>query len=350
LKFYPNQYFEYLDGGDAKKYVFLGNQRLVIIDNEDVYFNFSDHLNSSSVTTNENGDITNLIDYFPYGSNRVDIQLDNFIPIYQFTDKELDSESSLNYYGSRYYDSQIGKFIQSDPVSLVLTDEEELKKKSGQNPESILTNPQTLNVYSYTANNPVKYVDPDGNFFWFAAALAAYAIANTVWDLGNVGLSAYYFSKDQSSENAAYLAGDLTALSSPIMFGGLGVYNKIKNYKQNQQVSKLNKVNKVIKFRHVSDRNYSEIIKEGFNSNRKIYTLNMDDSNSKYASNIYNIDRSNGPDYGIIDIEIPTNVFKDLESKGLVGYEQKYIKNIGEYKDIYFLPEAASIVNKYIVK
>ena len=42
-----------------------------------------------------------------------------------------------------------------------------------------LTNPQAWNPYSYVLNNPLKYVDPSGNFYYgvgFGAAIAwAYA-------------------------------------------------------------------------------------------------------------------------------------------------------------------------------
>jgi RHS repeat-associated protein len=56
----------------------------------------------------------------------------------------LDS-TGLYYYGARYYDSDIGRFITRDP----LQGEREL--------------PQTLNRYAYCLNNPLKYIDPTGN-------------------------------------------------------------------------------------------------------------------------------------------------------------------------------------------
>jgi len=323
----------------------LGNQRIAIVDNEGTYLNFSDHLNSSSVTTDLNGNITNLIDYLPFGIDRVNVQLEDFDNTYKFTDQEKDNESDLMNFDARQYNQNIGRFLSQDPLSLKIALAVEVKNTTGQEQQKLLQNPQVLNGYAYAGNNPVKYTDPDGQFFWFAAALAVYFIANTVWDLGNVGLSAYYFSRDQSSENAAFLSADLYALSNLLIFGGMGAYKTARDYKQSQEAAKLSKVNEVIKLRHITDKNYSEIMKNGFNANRKIYTLDMNDSNSKYASMVYDIDRSKGIDYGRVDLDIPTNVFKDLESKGLVGYKQKYIKNVGEYKDIYFLPEAAPIIN-----
>ena len=61
----------------------------------------------------------------------------------KFTGQRLDS-TGLYYYGARYYDPAIGRFISADTVV--------------QNP----ANPQTLNRYAYALNNPLKYIDPSG--------------------------------------------------------------------------------------------------------------------------------------------------------------------------------------------
>jgi RHS repeat-associated protein len=64
----------------------------------------------------------------------------------KFTQKERDSESGLDYFGARYYSSPQGRFTSSDPLL-----------SSGT-----VYDPQTWNRYSYTRNNPLKYVDPFG--------------------------------------------------------------------------------------------------------------------------------------------------------------------------------------------
>ncbi len=69
-----------------------------------------------------------------------------------FTGKERDSESGNDYFGARYYASSMGRFLSpdwnDDPVPVPYAD---------------LTNPQTLNLYSYVQNNPLRTVDPDGH-------------------------------------------------------------------------------------------------------------------------------------------------------------------------------------------
>ena len=55
-------------------------------------------------------------------------------------------EDGLYYYNARYYDPVLGRFIQPDAITL-----------------ADARNPQTLNGYTYTLNNPLKYIDPSGN-------------------------------------------------------------------------------------------------------------------------------------------------------------------------------------------
>src|SRR5690554_3074589 len=58
---------------------------------------------------------------------------------YKFNGKELDSETGLYYYGARYYNPRISNWLSVDPLA-----------------ES------TMTPYQYTYQNPVKYIDPDG--------------------------------------------------------------------------------------------------------------------------------------------------------------------------------------------
>ncbi|HYV24763.1 MAG TPA: RHS repeat-associated core domain-containing protein [Pyrinomonadaceae bacterium] len=68
----------------------------------------------------------------------------------KFTQKERDNETGLDYFGARDYASIQGRFTSADPML-----------SSGS-----IQSPQTWNRYSYTTNNPLKYVDPLGLFKW----------------------------------------------------------------------------------------------------------------------------------------------------------------------------------------
>jgi len=66
----------------------------------------------------------------------------------EFTGKERDAETGLDYFGARYLSSAQGRFMSVDPLLSTLRPE----------------NPQTLNRYAYTLNNPLRYIDKTGAY------------------------------------------------------------------------------------------------------------------------------------------------------------------------------------------
>jgi uncharacterized protein RhaS with RHS repeats len=96
---------------------------------------------------------------------------------YKYTGKEYDPETKLTYYGARYYDAKLSRWISVDPPLISgeylpsLADKLSLSAQGKQyKPEIDLPgmggvyNPINLNAYAYGGNNPVKYIDPDGKF------------------------------------------------------------------------------------------------------------------------------------------------------------------------------------------
>ncbi|MGE0269232.1 MAG: RHS repeat-associated core domain-containing protein [Candidatus Omnitrophota bacterium] len=104
-----------------------------------------------------NGNVTQLVDvsdgsidaqyeYDPYGNTILSSGiLANSNP-YRFSTKYLDTESGLYYYGYRYYDPEIGRWLNRDPIG----------EQGG------------LNVYGFINNNPILYVDALGLYLEFA--------------------------------------------------------------------------------------------------------------------------------------------------------------------------------------
>jgi RHS repeat-associated protein len=85
-------------------------------------------------------------DYYPFGGERVLQSSSNNNR--KFTGKERDSESGLDNFGARYNSSAMGRWMSPDRINLT---------------SARLVNPgNTLNKYVYGANNPLKYVDRDG--------------------------------------------------------------------------------------------------------------------------------------------------------------------------------------------
>jgi RHS repeat-associated protein len=65
-----------------------------------------------------------------------------------FTGKDRDSQSDLDYFGARYYNSTMGRFMSPDPSSLSV----------------VPTNPQTWNRYAYVYNDPLSFQDENGKW------------------------------------------------------------------------------------------------------------------------------------------------------------------------------------------
>ena len=61
--------------------------------------------------------------------------------------KERDAETGLDFFEARYYSGPQGRFLSVDPVIIT---------------PGRIRDPQQLNRYSYVRNNPLKYIDPDG--------------------------------------------------------------------------------------------------------------------------------------------------------------------------------------------
>ena len=110
-----------------------------------VEFYHLDALGSVRAVSNQEGQIISRHEFLPFGEEWTPgtPQRENKL----FTAKERDPETSFDYFGARYYDSQVGRFTTIDPVYTW---------------KDNLTDPQRWNRYAYVRNNPLKYVDPDG--------------------------------------------------------------------------------------------------------------------------------------------------------------------------------------------
>ena len=83
-------------------------------------------------------------DFYPFGGER--IVTNTCAQNYKFTGKERDLETGNDNFGARYVRSNLGRFMSPDSTGY-----------------SSLANPQAWNLYAYTLNNPLKYIDPSGH-------------------------------------------------------------------------------------------------------------------------------------------------------------------------------------------
>ena len=106
-----------------------------------IYFYHSDHLGSSSLITNFDGEVTQHVEYIPYGEVFLEERNNTWNTPYLFNAKELDEETGLYYYGARYLNPMDAMWLSVDPL---------FEKYVGMSP------------YNYCAGNPVMFIDPDG--------------------------------------------------------------------------------------------------------------------------------------------------------------------------------------------
>jgi RHS repeat-associated protein len=161
--FYPFKWYSVASstGSGAKyatttDYVFNGDTLLGTVDQQTASgvatgtaktrYVHPDHLGSTNVVTDENANVVQTLDYYPYGATRVSTNSgtnEGRKYIGQFAD-----QSNLDYLNARHYDSGRGQFVTEDPVFW------------GQ--KQNIKNPQNLNSYSYANDNPVVVSDPSG--------------------------------------------------------------------------------------------------------------------------------------------------------------------------------------------
>ncbi|MDH7486114.1 MAG: RHS repeat-associated core domain-containing protein [Anaerolineae bacterium] len=129
---YIGDYYEQT-GSTIKKYYYANGQRVAMRVGSTLYWLLTDHLGSTAITANSSGSRVAELRYKAWGETRY---TDGITPTaYKFTGQRLDEGTGLYYYGARYYDPALGRFVQADTIV----------------PEP--GNPQALNRYSYVLNN-----------------------------------------------------------------------------------------------------------------------------------------------------------------------------------------------------
>ena len=101
----------------------------------EVYYLHADRLGGASLTTDASGAKFSEQRYYPYGETRYGSSPTD----YQFTGQRNEVGLGLYDYGARFMSPSLGRFISADTIV----------PSPG--------NPQSLNRYAYTQNNPLKY-------------------------------------------------------------------------------------------------------------------------------------------------------------------------------------------------
>ena len=141
---YVSQGFELRDEQDVK-YVFSDTARIVKIDGSGWWTFANDHLHTTSLMASWSGEVASTTTHLPFGA--IEVETGAVDEPYKFTGKELERGFGIYYFGARYYNPQLGRWLSVDPLELGLVEK-----------------PRLLVSYQYCHNDPYEYRDPDGNW------------------------------------------------------------------------------------------------------------------------------------------------------------------------------------------
>ncbi len=112
-----------------------------------------------------NGVIVVQYEYDAWGNHTIsgsNSALGNINP-FRYRSYYFDTETKLYFLQTRYYDPEVGRFINIDSIEYA-------------DPETI----NGLNLYAYCGNNPVMFTDPNGTFFFTTAMIIGLIIGAAV--------------------------------------------------------------------------------------------------------------------------------------------------------------------------
>ena len=176
---YAGDYEEIRKSGNTRRFYYIGNNVLYIKETgkpDQLCFLFKDHLGSVVRIVDEAGDEKFAATYDAWG--RQDVYRNEIGFFRGFTGHEMLPQFGLINMNGRLYDPLIARFLSPDSYV--------------QEP----FNTQSFNRYTYCLNNPLKYVDPDGEIAWWVVAAViggALNVATNYAQINNAGQFFAYF-------------------------------------------------------------------------------------------------------------------------------------------------------------
>ncbi|OGQ06143.1 MAG: hypothetical protein A2979_06195 [Deltaproteobacteria bacterium RIFCSPLOWO2_01_FULL_45_74] len=122
------------DNGEVKAfYIFVGGRRLAKIEGDELDFYHSDEMDNVLKMSDVDGNVVQTVRYDPFGNINF-LNGSDHNP-FLFAGKPYDQATGLYYFGARYYDPTLGRFLSRDPLL------------------------QGTNHYVYAMNNPIGVKD-----------------------------------------------------------------------------------------------------------------------------------------------------------------------------------------------
>jgi RHS repeat-associated protein len=174
----------------------IAGMMVAVNDGTGLQYLLTDHLGSTVAVTNASGTLTSQQRYLPFGAVRSIPNSPILGTDFTFTGQRDLGDMGLMDYDARFYSQSLGRFIQPDTLI------------------PSVSIPQTWNRYSYTQNNPTRFVDPSGHFI------------ETVFDVAMILVDVADIAKnDLNVSNGAALILDVAAVIIPGVpaVGGLAI-------------------------------------------------------------------------------------------------------------------------------
>ncbi len=127
-------------GSPSREYIYSGGTLLAKIESSATVYYHQDGL-SARIMTDASGNVITQQGHYPYGELWYQSGTGTK---WTFTTYERDAESTNDYAMARYYRNSLGRFNSPDPLNGSISD------------------PQSLNRYSYSRNDPIDLMDPTG--------------------------------------------------------------------------------------------------------------------------------------------------------------------------------------------
>ncbi len=135
------------------------------------------------------GGVTQTYDYDAFGNQKTETPIDT--NPFRYCGEYFDAETDTIYLRARYYDPSVGRFTRQDPA------------KDG------------LNWYIYTANNPIRFIDPSG---LIPTALEAAYMSQHIYNATNIDKN-----KDLGNDFGRWMLADIMTNSEGLK---IGVYSR----------------------------------------------------------------------------------------------------------------------------
>ena len=140
--------------------VYAGGKRIATYDGNvaspTLHFHIDDPLGTRRAQVSATGALEATYQSLPFGDGLNSIPYtnagDDDPTENHFTNKERDTESGNDYFGARYYNSNTGRWLSPDMFD-----------GPAVVPYASFADPQTLNLYNFVLNNPLRMVDADGH-------------------------------------------------------------------------------------------------------------------------------------------------------------------------------------------